>query len=125
MFDYIGLFSAAILPDKAVKSPVYEDMEGKLRRQFEKAPALYWIAIGNTDFLYKVNQDYRKMLDENGYKYTYYESPEGHIWKNWRKTGESISPSSSRSCSNEHQHQPRTLKFYDMGSETIRAGEVF
>lgn len=84
MFDYIGLFSAAILPDKAVKSPVYEDMEGKLRRQFENAPALYWIAIGNTDFLYKANQDYRKMLDENGYRYTYYESPEGHIWKNWR-----------------------------------------
>ena len=24
------------------------------------------------------------MLDEAGYPYTYYESPDGHIWKNWR-----------------------------------------
>ena len=24
------------------------------------------------------------MLDENGYKYEYYESDGGHIWRNWR-----------------------------------------
>ena len=84
MFDYVGLFSAAILPNKNVSSPVYEDMEGKLKIQFAKKPSLYWIAIGKTDFLYKANEDYRKQLDENGYKYTYYETGEGHIWKNWR-----------------------------------------
>lgn len=84
MFGYVGLFSAAILPNKDVSSPVYEDMEGKLKIQFAKKPSLYWIAIGKTDFLYKANEDYRKQLDENGYKYTYYETGEGHIWKNWR-----------------------------------------
>ncbi len=84
MFDYVGLFSAAIMPDKKVKSPIYDDLEAKLKAQFDKKPALYWIAIGNTDFLFKANEEYRKMLDEKGYKYTYYETPEGHIWKNWR-----------------------------------------
>ena len=84
MFNYIGLFSAAIMPNKEVSSPIYENMEGKLKVQFDKNPALYWIAIGKTDFLYKVNEEYRKLLDEKGYKYTYYESDEGHIWKNWR-----------------------------------------
>lgn len=84
MFNYVGLFSAAILPNKDVKSPIYDDLEGKLQTQFAKKPALYWIGIGNTDFLYKANEDYRKMLDEKGYKYTYYETGEGHIWKNWR-----------------------------------------
>ncbi|WP_303207055.1 esterase [Bacteroides oleiciplenus] len=84
MFNYIGLFSAAILPNKNVVSPIYEDLEGKLRTQFAKKPSLYWIAIGKTDFLYKANEDFRKLLDENGYKYTYYETNEGHIWKNWR-----------------------------------------
>ncbi len=84
MFNYVGLFSAAIMPDKNVKSPIYEDIEGKLKVQFAKKPALYWIGIGNTDFLYKANEEYRKMLDEKGYKYTYYETGEGHIWKNWR-----------------------------------------
>lgn len=84
MFNYVGLFSAAIMPDKDVKSPIYDDLEGKLKTQFAKKPALYWIGIGTTDFLYKANEDYRKMLDEKGYKYTYYETGEGHIWKNWR-----------------------------------------
>ena len=84
MFDYVGLFSAAIMPGKDVKSPIYDDLEGKLKIQFAKKPALYWIGIGNTDFLYKANEDYRKMLGEKGYKYTYYETGEGHIWKNWR-----------------------------------------
>ena len=84
MFNYIGLFSAAIMPNKEVSSPIYENMGGKLKVQFDKNPALYWIAIGKTDFLYKANEEYRKLLDEKGYKYTYYESDEGHIWKNWR-----------------------------------------
>ena len=84
MFNYVGLFSAAIMPNEKVKSPIYDNMEAKLKTQFSKNPALYWIAIGNTDFLYKANADYRKLLDEKGYKYTYFESEEGHIWKNWR-----------------------------------------
>jgi len=84
LFDYVGLFSAAITPDKAVKSPIYDDMDVKLKIQFSKNPKLYWIAIGKADFLYKANEDYRKLLDNGGYKYTYYETEEGHIWKNWR-----------------------------------------
>ena len=57
LFNYVGLFSAAIFPFKEVSSPIYEDMEGKLKVQFAKQPALYWIAIGKTDFLYKANEE--------------------------------------------------------------------
>ena len=84
MFDYVGLFSAAIFPGKNVESPVYENMEGKLAVQFAKRPALYWIAIGKTDFLYKANEEYRKLLDAKGYPYEYFENEDGHIWRNWR-----------------------------------------
>ena len=84
MFDYVGLFSAAIMPGKNATSPVYKDMEGKLKLQFTKKPALYWIAIGKTDFLYKANREYRKLLDEKGYPYEYFENEDGHIWRNWR-----------------------------------------
>ena len=84
LFNYVGLFSAAILPDKSIQSPIYEDLEQKLAVQFAKKPALYWIGIGKTDFLYQANVDYRKLLDKHGYKYTYYESEGGHIWRNWR-----------------------------------------
>ncbi len=84
MFDYVGLFSAAIIPNDKVKSPIYEDLEGKLKKQFAQAPKLYWIAIGKTDFLYKANEEYRAMLDKNNYPYSYRESEGGHIWRNWR-----------------------------------------
>lgn len=84
MFDYVGLFSAAILPTNCVESPVYSDFEGKLKTQFDKKPALYWIAIGDKDFLYDANKQYRELLDSKKYPYEYYETGEGHIWKNWR-----------------------------------------
>lgn len=84
LFNYVGLFSAAIIPNKDAKSPVYDNFDQKLKIQFAKKPALYWIGIGKTDFLYQANEDFRKMLTEKGYHYTYYESEEGHIWKNWR-----------------------------------------
>lgn len=84
MFDYVGLFSAAIVPRDGVKSPIYEDADSKLKTQFDKSPTLYWIGIGNTDFLYDANRKYLKMLDEKSYPHVYYETPDGHVWKNWR-----------------------------------------
>lgn len=84
MFDYVGLFSAAISADSRVKSEIYQNPADKLKIQFSKKPKLYWIGIGNEDFLYKANTDYRKFLDENHYPYTYYETGKGHIWRNWR-----------------------------------------
>lgn len=84
MFDYVGLFSAAIMARANSQSPIYSDMEGKLKTQFAKKPALYWIAIGDKDFLYEANREYRKLLDDNNWPYTYRESSEGHIWRNWR-----------------------------------------
>ena len=84
MFDYIGLFSAAIRPPRNPDSYIYDDFNEKLKIQFDKKPTLYWIAIGENDFLYQLNQEYLKLLNENHYPYTYVESPDGHIWKNWR-----------------------------------------
>jgi len=83
-FDYIGLFSPAILPGDGVESEVYQNMDETLRAQMENGYELYWIGIGKTDFLYESVQNYRKKLDEMGMEYTYRESEGGHIWKNWR-----------------------------------------
>lgn len=91
-FDYIGLFSAAILyginanfMDVNLQSL---QADQTLSRQIDalKAakPKLYWIGIGNTDFLYNINKDYRSYLDGKQFPYEYYESEGGHIWRNWR-----------------------------------------
>ena len=84
MFNYIGLFSAAIGVTDANISPIYQDNDKKLATLFSKKPALYWIGIGNEDFLIQNNNDYRKFLDEHHYPYTYMETGGGHIWRNWR-----------------------------------------
>ena len=91
MFDYVGLFSAAVslnargfngLND-ADQGPAPE-VEKQLAIMFAKKPALYWIAIGKTDFLYQNNKVYRDYLDQKKYPYTYVETEDGHIWRNWR-----------------------------------------
>ena len=84
MFDHVGLFSAAVFRGDAATSSVYADMEQKLKVQFAKRPRLYWIAIGDKDFLYEENVRYRALLDAEGYDYQYFESGDGHVWKNWR-----------------------------------------
>ena len=89
-FNYIGLFSAAIHmggdPQKSTYERLTSDQEvqRQLAKLFAGKPALYWIAIGKTDFLYQQNADLRKYLDEKGYPYEYVETEGGHIWRNWR-----------------------------------------
>ena len=76
-FDYVGLFSAAArIGDKAV--------EESLKKQRDNGFKLYWIACGDTDFLYQMNKDVMKYMDSINFPYTYRESGEGHIWRNWR-----------------------------------------
>lgn len=83
-FDYVGLFSAAIMPREDATGKVYSNIDATLKAQKENGTKLYWIAIGKTDFLYKANEDFRKKLDDMGMKYIYRESEGGHTWRNWR-----------------------------------------
>ena len=84
MFDYVGLFSAAAWLRDQEGVDVYQNQKEQLITQFSKKPALYWIAIGDDDYLYKSNVQFREILDEIGAEYEYHESKEGHIWRNWR-----------------------------------------
>jgi len=83
-FDYVGLFSAAIMPRNDATGKVYDDIDGTLMKQKGNGYSLYWIAIGKTDFLFDANKEFRKKLDEMGMPYSYTETDGGHIWRNWR-----------------------------------------
>ncbi|GET33858.1 hypothetical protein PbJCM13498_27210 [Prolixibacter bellariivorans] len=83
-FDYVGLFSPAIMPNANVQSKVFDNFDSTLKAQMDNGYKLYWIGIGKSDFLYKAVADYRAELDKMGMKYTYVETDGGHIWKNWR-----------------------------------------
>ena len=83
MFDYVGLFSAAIYRGEEGVA-MYESLEEALAEQFSRGVSLYWIGIGKDDFLYEENTKFRALLDENDYEYEYVESEGGHTWRNWR-----------------------------------------
>lgn len=46
-FDYVGLFSAAILPNQNVDHKVYHNFDETLKQQMENGYALNWL-----DYLY-------------------------------------------------------------------------
>ena len=77
-FDYVGLFSAA------ARMGDNEEVKESLKKQRDNGFKLYWIACGKTDFLYDLNKEAMKYMDSINFPYTYRESGEGHIWRNWR-----------------------------------------
>ncbi len=83
-FGYLGMFSAAIGTDAEKASAPYRDLDNRLVRLANSDPQIV-IAIGNDDFLYENNVEFRKRLDDLGISYTYIESEGGHSWRNWRK----------------------------------------
>lgn len=83
-FDYVGLFSAAIMPREDATGKVYNAIDETLAQQKENGLELYYIAIGKTDFLYKANQELKEKLDAMDMPYEYVETDGGHIWRNWR-----------------------------------------
>ena len=85
-FDYIGLFSAGLdMSNVDAAQPAYDDLDGKLKALQQAGYKLFWVAIGNEDFLYQANQDFCKRLDGLQFDYEYHESARGHLWSNWRQ----------------------------------------
>ena len=63
-FDYIGLFSAGLdMSNVDVSHPAYGNLDGKLKALQEAGYKLFWVAIGNEDFLYQANRDFCRRLD--------------------------------------------------------------
>ena len=91
-FDYVGVYSGAVGSIKDREGNLNQDMVNKLKAQQKAGYKLYWIACGNTDFLYQQNLEYMKGLDEIGFTYTWFESEGGHTWDNWRMYLDTFAP---------------------------------
>lgn len=83
MFDYIGLFSAAVMK-RPSSNDFYSNYEESLKKQIADGVKLYWLGCGTEDFLFEANGQFRAELDDLGLDYTYLETGDGHVWKNWR-----------------------------------------
>ncbi len=76
MFDYICPLSMG-----AQKSP---ELDAQLQGIKKAGYKLYWLACGNTDFLFNNANELDAVLTENGLEHTYFVTDGGHTWANWR-----------------------------------------
>ena len=76
VFDYICPLSMG-----AHKS---DELSAQLQGIKKAGYKLYWLACGNTDFLFDQANELDEALTENGLEHTYYVSEGGHVWANWR-----------------------------------------
>ena len=75
-FDYICPLSMG-----AQRTP---ELDAQLQGIKKAGYKLYWLACGNTDFLFENANELDKALTANGLEHTYYVSEGGHVWANWR-----------------------------------------
>ena len=73
MFDYICPLSAA--------GSATPEQIAALKKAGVK---LYFLACGNTDFLFEGSKTLDKTLTEQGLDHIFYVSDGGHVWSNWR-----------------------------------------
>ena len=75
-FDYICPLSMG-----AQRTP---ELDAQLQGIKKAGYKLYWLACGNTDFLFENANELDAALTANGLEHTYFVSEGGHVWANWR-----------------------------------------
>jgi enterochelin esterase family protein len=76
-FSYICPLSIGIRENQA-------DIDAKLQGVKKAGYKLYWFACGNEDFLWEMAKTMDAALTKNGLQHTFYVTPGGHTWANWR-----------------------------------------
>lgn len=76
VFDYICPLSMG-----AQRTP---ELDAQLQGIKKSGYKLYWLACGNTDFLFENANELDAALTANGLEHTYFVSEGGHVWANWR-----------------------------------------
>lgn len=84
MFDYICPLSMGAAPS--------EESLKQLQGLKKDGYKLYWLACGNTDFLFERAKQLDQTLTEQGLQHTFYVSEGGHTWANWRLYLQTFAP---------------------------------
>ena len=87
-FDYICPLSMGIGMRFGNNQDNQEEVMKTYETQFKalkkEGYKLYFLACGDTDFLFDSAKTLDKMLTDTGNKHTFYVTPGGHTWSNWR-----------------------------------------
>lgn len=87
LFNYIGVMSMGLFNSFRQDPSSGYDKEvhvAKLKALKESNPHVYWIAMGDKDFLYETAGKLMELYDEVGLPYTYRENEGRHDWNSWR-----------------------------------------
>lgn len=76
-FNYICPLSIGIRDNQG-------DIDAKFQAVKKAGYKLYWFACGNEDFLWEMAKTMDATLTKNGLQHTFYVTPGGHTWANWR-----------------------------------------
>ncbi len=82
-FDYICPLSMGLMVRDGNEEQL-KQYETQFKELKKKGYKLYFLACGDTDFLFDSAKKLDEMLTENGLKHTFYVTPGGHTWANWR-----------------------------------------
>ena len=76
LFDYICPLSMG--------GAATDEAKAQLQALKKDGYKLYWLACGNSDFLFERAQQTDATLTELGLEHTFFVSENGHEWRNWR-----------------------------------------
>jgi len=82
-FDYICPLSMGIW-NRNNDEEVMRNYETQFKALKKEGYKLYFLACGDSDFLFDSAKALDKMLTDNGLKHTFFVTPGGHTWANWR-----------------------------------------
>ena len=87
-FDYICPLSMGIGMRFGNNNDNQEEIMKTYETQFKalkkEGYKLYFLACGDSDFLFESAKTLDQMLTDNGLKHTFFVTPGGHTWSNWR-----------------------------------------
>jgi enterochelin esterase-like enzyme len=70
--------------DEAQQEEMMKNYQTQFKALKKAGYKLYFLAVGDSDFLYESAKTLDKMLTDNGLKHTFFVTPGGHTWSNWR-----------------------------------------
>lgn len=82
-FDYICPLSMGIM-NRGNDEEMMANYETQFKALKKEGYKLYFLACGDSDFLFESAKVLDQMLTDNGLKHTFFVTPGGHTWSNWR-----------------------------------------
>ena len=84
VFGDLGPTGVMLALGEVPESAIFDAYAEQIAALKKAGVKLYFLACGNTDFLFQGAEDMHRKLEEQGLQHEYFVSDGGHVWSNWR-----------------------------------------